>query len=272
MTLDLAAEYNNRARVPEHPAIISSWHAEAKAYREAASCELDMAYGARQRNRFDLFPAGKGGQGPIVVFIHGGYWLNFDKSVFSHIARGPNAHGLDVAVPSYTLCPEATIPTIIDEMRQFCLFLGQTYGRRLVLTGHSAGGHIAACMAATDWQLYGARPDLVQACLSVSGLFDLRPLMATPMNENLRLTAPDAAAASPLLWPMPNRLPVDSWVGAEESFEFLRQACSIAAAWAGMGLACRYEVAGGENHFSMGSLLGQPDHPMTLRLVELSAA
>ena len=126
-------------------------------------------------------------------------------------------------------------------------------------------------MAATDWQLYGARPDLVQACLSISGFFDLRPLMATPMNEDLRLTARDAAAASPLLWPVPNRLPVDSWVGGEESFEFLRQACSLPAAWAGLGLACRYEVLAGENHFSVGDLMADPGHPMTLRLLEMAA-
>jgi arylformamidase len=268
--MDLAAEYNNRARVPGHPALISRWHADARAFREAASCELDIAYGALPRNRFDLFPAGSAGRGPLVVFIHGGYWLNFDKSVFSHIARGPNAHGLDVAVPSYTLCPEVTVPAIIDEIRQLCLFLGQAYGRRLLLTGHSAGGHLAACMAATDWQSYGARPDLVQACLSVSGLFDLRPLMATPMNENLRLTAADAAAASPLLWPMPNSLPVDSWVGGEESFEFLRQARSLPAAWAGLEVPCRYEEVAGENHFSIGDLLARPDHPITLRLAELA--
>jgi arylformamidase len=174
-------------------------------------------------------------------------------------------------MPSYTLCPEATVPAIIDEMRQLCLFLGQNYGRRLVVTGHSAGGHLAAALAATDWSIYGARPDLVQACLSISGLFDLRPLMAIPMNENLRLTAADAAAASPLLWPMPNRLPLDSWVGAEESFEFLRQARSLPAAWEGLGLACRYEAVAGENHFSIGDLLSRPDHPMTLRLLELAS-
>jgi arylformamidase len=270
MNMDLAAEYNNRARVPEHPAIIARWHAEAKAFREKASGELDIAYGALARNRFDLFPAG--GQGPIVVFIHGGYWLNFDKSVFSHIARGPNAHGLDVAIPSYTLCPDVTIPEIIDEMRQFCLFLWQSYGRRIVVSGHSAGGHLAAAMAATDWPLYGARADLVQACLSVSGLFDLRPLIATPMNETLQLTPAEAIAASPLLWPMPNRLPCDSWVGADESFEFLRQARSLAAAWAGLGMACQYSAVAGENHFSMGDLLSRPDHPMTLRLARLAAS
>ena len=266
--MNLAAEYNNRARVPDHPAIIARWHADARAYRESASCELDIAYGAEARNRFDLFPAG--GKGPIVVFIHGGYWLNFDKSVFSHVARGPNAHGLDVAVPSYTLCPDITVPGIIDEMRQFCLFLWQRYGRRLIVTGHSAGGHLAAAMAATDWSLLGARPDLIQACLSVSGLFDLRPLMATPFNENLRLTAVDAAVASPLLWPVPHPVPLDSWVGADESFEFLRQARSLPAAWTGLGISCQYTEVKGENHFSVGDLLSRPDHPMTLRLVGMA--
>jgi hypothetical protein len=96
--------------------------------------------------------------------------------------------------------------------------------------------------------------------------------MAIPMNENLRLTAADAAAASPLLWPMPNRIPLDSWVGAEESFEFLRQARSLPAAWEGLGLACRYEEVAGENHFSIGDLLSRADHPMTLRLLELASA
>ena len=125
-------------------------------------------------------------------------------------------------------------------------------------------------MAATDWTLYGARADLVQAGLSVSGLFDLRPLMATPMNEDLRLTATEAVTASPLFWPVPNRLPFDSWVGGTESFEFLRQARSLPAAWAGLGHPCRAEVVPGENHFSMGDLLSKPDHPMTRRLLELA--
>ena len=269
--MDLVSDYNNRARVPGHPAIIARWHEEAKAYRARAACTLDLSYGALPRNRYDLFPAGRGGQGPLIVFIHGGYWLHFDKSVFSHVAQGPNALGLDVVVPSYTMCPNVSIPDIVDELRQCCLYLGQTYGRRLIVTGHSAGGHLAACMAATDWQLYGARPDLVQACLAISGLFDLRPLMACPFNENLKLTAATAAMASPLLWPMPNTLPFDSWVGGEESFEFLWQARSLAAAWAGLGLPCRHEVVAGENHFSVGDLFRLPDHPMTRRLAALAA-
>ena len=126
-------------------------------------------------------------------------------------------------------------------------------------------------MAATDWQLYGAHPDLIQACLSVSGLFDLRPLMATSYNDDLRLSAPEALGVSPLFWPVPTRIAFDSWVGAKESFEFRRQARSLAAAWAGLGLPCRYEEVPGHDHFSIGDLLSQPDSPMTKRLLELAS-
>ena len=269
--MDLAAEYNNRALVPNHAEIIARWHRDAAAYRASHGGEFDIPYGARPRNRVDFFAGnGGGGQGPLIVFIHGGYWRSFDKSSFSHVAGPANAAGFDVVVPGYTLCPEVTLTDIIDEIRQCCLLLGQRTSRRLVLTGHSAGGHLAAAMAATEWALYGARPDLIQACLSVSGLFDLRPLMATAFNDDLRLSPVEAAAASPLFWPMTNRVPFDSWVGAEESFEFRRQARSLAAAWTGLGLPCRYEEVPGENHFSVGDLLARADHPMTLRLLELS--
>lgn len=268
--MDLAAEYNNRALVPDHGEIISRWHREAASYRAIAGGELDVPYGARSRNRVDIFPGrAASGDGALVVFIHGGYWRSFDKSGFSHIAGPANAAGFDVAVPGYTLCPEVTLSDIIDEIRQCCLFLFARFGRRLVLTGHSAGGHLAAAMAATDWQFLGAPPDLIKAGLSISGIFDLRPLMATPYNDDLRLTEVDAISASPLFWPAPNRVAFDSWVGGEESFEFRRQARSIAAAWAGLGLDSRYEAVPGENHFSIGDAFSRPHHPITRRLLEL---
>lgn len=269
--MDLAAEYNNRALVPDHSEIIARWHREAAAFRQTQGGELDIPYGARPRNRYDFFPAPGGCSRAVVVFIHGGYWRSFDKAVFSHVAGPANKAGFDVAIPGYTLCPEVGLADIIDEIRQFCLFVGQRHGRQLVVTGHSAGGHLAAAMAATDWQLYGMPRDLIRAGLSISGLFDLRPLMATAYNDDLRLSPAEALASSPLFWPVPRRLPFDSWVGAEESFEFRRQARSLAAAWAGLGLPCRYEEAVLHNHFSIGDLFSQADHPMTRRLLELAA-
>ena len=112
--VDYEVEYNNRARVPENPAIIAGWSRDAATYREAHPPKV-IAYGAGARHRIDLFSGD--GAGPIVVFIHGGYWQALDGSFFSHLAAGLNAHGIDVAVPSYDLCPAVSIADIIAEMR-----------------------------------------------------------------------------------------------------------------------------------------------------------
>lgn len=270
--MDIVAEYNNRAMVPDHPRIISGWNSDAESYRQTANCDLDIAYGARPRNRYDVFRPETGGDGPLVLFIHGGYWRAFDRSVFSHMAKGANAHGLTVAIPSYTLCPETTVSGIIDELRQCCVTLHQRFGGQVVVVGHSAGGHLAACMAATDWELYGLGRGFIKSGLAVSGLFDLRPLMVTPYNDDLKLTPVEAMTASPLFWPVPRPLPFDNWVGGDESFEFRRQARSLAAAWTGLGLDAPYEVVPGENHFSVIGALADPQSAMTRRLVALARA
>lgn len=268
--MDIAAQYNNRALVPDHPAIIARWQEDAAAYRTNARCDLDLSYGARPRNRVDLFHGGAP-DAPLVVFIHGGYWRSLDKSMFSHVAAGATAHGLTVALPSYSLCPEIGIPGIIDELRQCLLYLWNKFRQPMVIAGHSAGGHLAACMAATDWSQFGAKPSMVSGCFAISGLFDLRPLMATPLNDDLRLTAQTAAIASPLLWPMPGSMPVELWVGAEESAEFKRQSHSLEAAWQGLGLRIGYTEAPGRNHFNVPNDLALPDSAMTRSLVQLAS-
>ena len=268
--MSFVADYDNRARVPDHLAIIDGWRGDAAAFRTENRAELDLAYGARPRNRFDLFYPARPMPGALVVFIHGGYWRSFDKSLFSHMARGMVAQGLSVAVPSYTLCPETGVGEIIDELRQCCLNLYGLSGRPLVVAGHSAGGHLAACMAATDWTQFGAPGDLVAGGLSVSGLFDLRPLLATPVNDDLGLTPVTAAAASPLLWPQPRRMRFESWVGAEESAEFLRQSRTLAAAWTGLGLDVPHIEVAGANHFTVAAPLADPASPMARSLALLA--
>src|SRR5262249_15162828 len=148
--IDYEAEYNNRARVPENPALMAGWAKDAAAYREQRP-RRSIAYGSGPRNTIDLF-AGDG-EGPVVVFIHGGYWQALDGSSFSHCARGLNAHGIDVAIPSYDLCPQVSVDIIIQQMRAATRELAR-FGRSLVISGHSAGGHLAACMLATDWPAF----------------------------------------------------------------------------------------------------------------------
>ena len=203
-----------------------------------ASCGAprSISYGPGARNTIDLFSGD--GRGPIVVFIHGGYWQALDGSSFSHCAGGLNAHGIDVAVPSYDLCPQVSVDTIIQEMRAAARELARL-GRPLVISGHSAGGHLAACMLATDWPgLDASLPkDLVIAAYSISGLFDLVPLVGTSINKALQLDAVTARAASPLFWKAPAHGSLDAVVGGEESAEYFRQSRTMTDAWAAAGSA-----------------------------------
>jgi arylformamidase len=266
--VDYEAEYNNRARVPENPALMAGWARDAAAYRQQ-NAPRQMRYGSSSRNTIDFFTGD--GQGPIVVFIHGGYWQALDGSSFSHCARGLNAHGVDVAVPSYDLCPQVGVDTIIQGMRDAVRQLAK-FGRPLVISGHSAGGHLAACLVATDWPAVDASlgKNIVIAAYAISGLFDLVPLVETSINNALRLDAASARALSPLFWTPPAHGTLDAVVGEAESAEYHRQSRSIAETWGAAGVATRSGIVAGANHFTAIAPLADADSPMVLRLKTLA--
>jgi arylformamidase len=268
-SVDYEVEYNNRARVPENPTLIAGWATDAAAYR-ARHAPRSLSYGPGARNRIDFF-AGDG-KGPIVVFIHGGYWQSLDSSFFSHLAGGLNAHGIDVAIPGYDLCPEVTVEEIIGQMRMASRELARL-GRPLVVSGHSAGGHLAACMLATDWPAFDASlpADLVMAAYTISGLFDLGPLVDTSINKAVRLDHAAARAASPLFWPTPAHGSLDAVVGGNESAEYFRQSQTIVDLWGKAGIATRFGTVPDANHFTAISPLADPDSPMVSRLRKLAA-
>jgi arylformamidase len=273
--LDLEAEYDNRARVPEHQQIFDQWTRDAAAYRERASAEkratLGLRYGPGARQTIDIFRAATGASAPLALFIHGGWWRSLAASQFSHMAAGLNTRGITVAVAGYDLCPQVTIATIIDQMRQACAFLWRRFGRPMMVYGHSAGGHLAGAMLATDWTaLDPTMPArLVPAAFSVSGVFDLTPLVEISVNQDLRLDAAEARRVSPLYWPAPTGTTFDSLVGALESSEFLRQARVIADAWGAAGVATHSATIADKNHFTVCDALSDPKSAMVERLVEL---
>jgi arylformamidase len=274
MPIDYEAEYNNRARVPEHPEIFARWVRNAEEYRTQAMqerrAELGLSYGENPRQFIDLFAA-KAGTAPLALFIHGGYWRSLEPSMFSHMARGLNACGVSVAVVGYDLCPHVTIADIIEQIRHACIFLWLRTGQRMMVYGHSAGGHLAAAMVATDWPtLYPRAGDLVPAAYSISGLFDLTPLIGITMNQDLRLDEERARAASPLFWPAPQGRAFDAVVGGLESSEFLRQSGIIVEAWGKDGTETRYEEIAGANHFTVIDALTDPHSAMVGRLAELA--
>jgi len=265
--IDYEAEYNNRARVPEHPVVMAGWVKDAADYRERHPPRL-LRYGPGERNRIDLFAGNSAG--PLVVFIHGGYWQALDGSSFSHCARGLNAHGISVAVPTYDLCPAVTVADIITQMRMASRELAKL-GHPLVVSGHSAGGHLAACMLATDWPAFDPSlpENLVSAAYAISGLFDLPPLVRTSINKALQLDDASAKTASPLFSAPPARGSLDAVVGGNESAEYFRQSRTIVEAW-GRGIATRFGTVPDANHFTAIAPLADPDSPMVLRLKELA--
>jgi arylformamidase len=274
MTIDYEKEYDNRGRVPEHPEIFARWERESGGYRKAAQgAALGLSYGPSRRQTVDLFPAKDDGSAtPLALFIHGGWWRSLGPSMFSQMAAGLNANGVTVAVAGYDLCPQVTIVTIIEQMRAACLWLWRTKQRRVMVYGHSAGGHLTACMLATDFKTLAADApaDLVPAAYAVSGVFDLIPLLHVSQNQDLKLDEVSARAASPVYWRVPAGRSLDAVVGALESSAFLRQGHIITEAWRQGMAQTRYEEIAGTNHFTVIDALSDANSAMTKRVVELA--
>ncbi len=272
---DFEAEYNNRARVPEHPQIIAGWKAAADAFRAAhAQAELAIAYGPAARQTLDIFWPDAARDAPLVLFLHGGYWQALDPSFFSHLAGAANRNGIAFALCGYDLCPQISVAGIIEQVREAALHLWKRYRRPLVVSGHSAGGHLAACLLATDWKRIEpqAPEDLVPSGLAISGLFDLVPLVATSVNAALMLDEAEAARVSPLDWPLPGGRVLEAWVGGAESAEYHRQSRMVAENWGRRGSETAYREVAGANHFTVLEPLTDPASEISQRLASLGHA
>jgi arylformamidase len=269
--IDYEAEYNNRRRVPEHPAVNARWQTASDACRGTARAELDQPYGPGERQRYDLFLAASR-PAPLVVYIHGGYWQRGERQGYAFLAPALNAAGVDLALPSYTLCPAASVMDIVAELRRFLAALWAKTRTYPLVAGHSAGGHLTAAMVATDWgKVSGVPGDLVRAGVAISGVFELAPLVGTSINDLVGLDAASAKAASPLLWPPPPRgRTLVAAVGGEESGEFLRQSRDITEAWGRAGVTTECLIVPGANHFTVVDTLTDPKSPLFARITSLA--
>lgn len=265
--------YNNRELVPQHPEHFRRWAADSAQVTRTQERELDVRYGGGTNEHLDIFPA-KQADAPVLVFIHGGYWRALDKRDHSFVAPAFTRRGVCVVVPNYALCPAVTIPQITMQLVHALAWTWRhiaRYGgdpRRITVAGHSAGGHLAAMMLACLWPVYGhdLPADLVKNALSLSGLFDLDPIMHTPfLQPSVQLTPEQVRMASPALLPAPAQGTLSTVCGGDESEEFLRQNRLIRDAWGERAVpVC--EALPGLNHFTVLEALAQPGH----RLHELA--
>jgi len=268
---DYEAEYNNSRRVPEFPAIAARWQSASNAYRRRARARLDVPYGAGERQRYDLFETGEAAA-PLLVYLHGGYWQEGDRTLYAHLADAFNARGVRVAIPSYSLCPAVEVAEIVAEIQRFLGVLWRETSARPLLVGHSAGGHLTAAMLATDWTAVPEVPgDLIAAGVPISGVFDLEPLVTTSINRALRLDRERARRVSPLRWPRPaGARTVLAVVGAEESAEFRRQSRELCRQWAAPGWETECLEVAGANHFTVIDELARAGSALQERVLALA--
>lgn len=245
-------EYNNRGLVPDHPAYFARWEKDSAYVRQAFEAHLDLAYGPHARHRIDVFPASE--PRGTLMFIHGGYWRSLDKSMFSWLAASWVSAGISVAMPSYRLAPEVGIADIIDDIVEATNWLasdGAKHGApasRLVVSGHSAGGHLTAAVFATPRERFRFDPACIVGGVPFSGVFDFEPLLHFGFNADFKLDAAGARALSLHAAKPTLAAPLVVAAGGAESSEFQRQSRLLAAAWRPQAREC---ILPGLDHFSI---------------------
>jgi acetyl esterase/lipase len=246
----LDAAYNNGVAVADSAKIVADWEARSAKLRAAHPDGMDLRYGPDERNRIDFFRARP--DGPVLVFIHGGYWQNRAKEIFSFVAEGPLAWGINVALVGYTLAPQKRLDGIVAEIRAALAWLqantGMLGGKNIYVSGWSAGGHLTAMTM---------EHPAVKAGLAISGIYDLEPMRLSYINDKLRLDEAEAKRNSPGA----TTKPLVVVYGADELPELRRQSEDYAALLRGKAVAlprC--------NHFTVLEELASP-HGMLTALV-----
>ena len=272
----LDAQYDTSRQVADLGALMEGRRALSDRARQQLVHHRDLRYGDRPEERLDLFPASRP-DAPLIVFIHGGYWSTqaLIKDLYAWTALGPYAHGAATAVLDYGVCPEYKIGELVTQCRNAIAWLyanAARYGvssENVYVVGHSAGGHLAAMLALTDWDArFGLPADAIKGICPISGLFDLAPFPHTWLQPKLRLTTMDIAENSPILLPGPLLVPALITLGADETPEFHRQAASMHERYTELGVASRLLALDGCLHNSAIDGLSDPDSQLMLAIVE----
>jgi arylformamidase len=272
----LEKQYATVPMVPEYPAIAARWAASSAVavlrFRPQA-----IAYGTGERRMIDLFRPEGVTEPPVLLFIHGGYWQRRHRRDFAFIVEPWLARGVAVAMVGYPLCPEVSLAALIEDVKTATLTLWREaaslgLSRRWLVGGHSAGGHLAATLAATAWDVRGAHDLGFVGCLPSSGVFDLPPLLGTTLNAALGLDYAEATRLSAATLAPPKSLRVIAAVGGAESAEFIRQSHGLARRWCRQGAEAAALELPGRNHFTVQDAWAEPGGALFAAAMGLLAA
>jgi arylformamidase len=272
---ELDRQYNARASVPDSTALIQDYTQQSILAREQVDGLLSVPYGSHPDETLDIFPADSPGA-PVYLFIHGGYWRALSKDDSSFLAPMFVRAGATVVVLNYSLAPAASLSRIVDQCRRALAWVWRHIDAhngsrdRIHLSGSSAGGHLAGMLLASGWHgPMGVPEDIVHSASPFSGLFDLRPLVHTHINEWARLDDTSARELSPLFHLPARGCPMLVAWGEHETAEFKRQSQIYAQAWQASGYPVTLMEVPGTNHFDVLMALRDPDAPVSREVLGL---
>jgi arylformamidase len=261
---DLDLGLNNGVAVAASADIAAGWERRSTETRARYPDHLDLRYGPRERNRIDFLKARE--KGPTLVFIHGGYWQQRAKEIFTVFADGPMSHGINVALFGYTLAPDATLDEIVAEIGGGLDFLAAQLpalggdASRIVVSGWSAGGHLTS-MALSH--------PLVKAGIGISGIYDLEPIRHSYLNVKLGLDETMSRRNSPMMESQGTMKPLSLVVGDAELPLLRKQTTDFAGHRAKYGLPVTYEEIAGANHFTIMNEMASPTGRITTLIRQL---
>lgn len=253
--------FANMAHIPGSDALPAQWAADAAAYRARVRVDCDIAYGTDPREAFDIVWPDDTPKG-LAIFVHGGYWMRMGRSDWTQFAEGARARGFAVALPSYSLAPQARIAQMTEQIAEAVTCAAEHVNGPIHLAGHSAGGHLVTRQVCADNTLSTAVRSRIQAVVSISGLHDLRPLLHTQMNDTLHLDMAEATTESAALQRPDTAAQICAWVGGGERPEFIRQAQLLDLMWQGLDARVSHHVDGAHHHFSVIEALKDPQSPL----------
>lgn len=272
----LDTQYNNRLHVPEYADYLNRWTLLSGHTQQKLPVIKDIPYGKLQREKLDIYPSLQP-QSKTLIFIHGGYWQMLDKSMFHFIANGFHSYGVTTVLLTYPLAPEASIDQIVLSCRKAIKWLYRNLSafngdpHQMYVAGHSAGGHLAAMLMATDWEFFdpGLSAKMLKGICAVSGLFNLVPIHLSYINKVLKMDMETATCNSPVRLEPSNACPLIVAVGEAETAEFKDQSKELYTCWKNKGIDSELLQLPRQNHYSIAETIVDPQSSLHQALRKL---
>ena len=264
---ELEYQYNPRESVPEYPQLAKKRAEQARRVRRSAKSWLGVPYGSSPREKLDIYPADHPG-GPVLVYIHGGYWRSGSKEDNCNFVPVFTERGASVVLVEYDLCPTVTVSDIVRQTRSAIAWVYRNILRysgnpaKIYVSGHSAGGHLTAMALAHDWPSEGLPRDLIKGAVATSGVYDLDVVMRISVQEQVKLTPELAKENSPFHHPPLPVSPVIVAVGGAEPKGWQQMSEDFSKLCKERGLDCEYLIIPGANHYTMSEHLADTDSPL----------